>query len=387
MGLNGGWVCIENPALAESPSPSRRRGCGPEGDRDRRRSAGCRPPPRRRTRHQVTCTSASRAPAGRSPPPPRAIPAEFLDVVRNLAPSASATACGSARRGGHGRVGARRVAGRRVLATGAIRSRRTGPAVTRAWWTSATCSRAAPSPTAGRRGRRPRLPPGTSVAELLADRGCAVEIITAGMVVGQDLGITLDMETFNVRAHAKGIKQATDLVVLSAPGPTASQAGRAEPAAPPDRGVRAAALRLVVCASTRHRKRPCGSNCGPRPSRCTASATASRRAGARRRDRGTPGGGGDMTVPARTVPADIGVLAVIVVRDGELPAGADETVAEAGGRARAWIGNPRGRGLLDAASRVWLLERSSVALAPWPPRWRPSWRTCPSSCCQPHPMA
>jgi len=58
----------------------------------------------------------------------------------------------------------------------------------------------------------------TSVAELLADRGCTVEIITAGMVVGQDLGITLDMETFNVRAHAKGIRQATDLVVLGAAG-------------------------------------------------------------------------------------------------------------------------------------------------------------------------
>jgi 2,4-dienoyl-CoA reductase (NADPH2) len=56
----------------------------------------------------------------------------------------------------------------------------------------------------------------TSVAELLADRGCEVEIITAGMVVGQDLGITLDMETFNVRAHAKGIRQATDLVVVGA---------------------------------------------------------------------------------------------------------------------------------------------------------------------------
>jgi len=56
----------------------------------------------------------------------------------------------------------------------------------------------------------------TSVAELLADRGCEVEIITAGMVVGQDLGITLDMETFNVRAHAKGIRQATDLVVMGA---------------------------------------------------------------------------------------------------------------------------------------------------------------------------
>jgi 2,4-dienoyl-CoA reductase (NADPH2) len=36
------------------------------------------------------------------------------------------------------------------------------------------------------------------------------------MVVGQDLGITLDMETFNVRAHAKGIRQATDLVVIAA---------------------------------------------------------------------------------------------------------------------------------------------------------------------------
>ncbi|MGO9296072.1 MAG: mycofactocin system FadH/OYE family oxidoreductase 2 [Streptosporangiaceae bacterium] len=58
----------------------------------------------------------------------------------------------------------------------------------------------------------------TSVAELLADRGCSVEIITAGMVVGQDLGITLDMETFNVRAHAKGIRQATDLVVIGAAG-------------------------------------------------------------------------------------------------------------------------------------------------------------------------
>jgi len=56
----------------------------------------------------------------------------------------------------------------------------------------------------------------TSTAELLADRDCAVEIITAGMVVGQDLGITLDMETFNIRAHAKGIGQSTDLVVMAA---------------------------------------------------------------------------------------------------------------------------------------------------------------------------
>ena len=54
----------------------------------------------------------------------------------------------------------------------------------------------------------------TSVAELLADRGCAVEIVTNGMVVGQDLGITLDMEIWNVRAHAKGIDQNVDLVPM-----------------------------------------------------------------------------------------------------------------------------------------------------------------------------
>jgi 2,4-dienoyl-CoA reductase (NADPH2) len=55
----------------------------------------------------------------------------------------------------------------------------------------------------------------TSVAECLADRGCDVEIVTNGMVVGQDLGITLDLETWNVRAHAKGIRQATDLVPMA----------------------------------------------------------------------------------------------------------------------------------------------------------------------------
>jgi len=54
----------------------------------------------------------------------------------------------------------------------------------------------------------------TSVAELLADRGCHVEIVTPGMVVGQDLGITLDMENWWMRAGAKGIVQSTDLVPM-----------------------------------------------------------------------------------------------------------------------------------------------------------------------------
>ena len=58
----------------------------------------------------------------------------------------------------------------------------------------------------------------TSVAELLADRGCSVEIVTPGMVVGQDLGITLDMENWWMRAGAKGIVQTTDLVPMGFAG-------------------------------------------------------------------------------------------------------------------------------------------------------------------------
>jgi 2,4-dienoyl-CoA reductase (NADPH2) len=58
----------------------------------------------------------------------------------------------------------------------------------------------------------------TSVAELLCDRGCTVEIATPGMVVGQDLGITLDLENWNVRAALKGIVQSTDLVATSIEG-------------------------------------------------------------------------------------------------------------------------------------------------------------------------
>jgi mycofactocin system FadH/OYE family oxidoreductase 2 len=58
----------------------------------------------------------------------------------------------------------------------------------------------------------------TSVAELLADRGCDVEIVTPGMVVGQDLGITLDMENWWMRAGSKGIVQSTDLVPMGMAG-------------------------------------------------------------------------------------------------------------------------------------------------------------------------
>ncbi|MEJ8280517.1 FAD-dependent oxidoreductase [Pseudonocardia spirodelae] len=58
----------------------------------------------------------------------------------------------------------------------------------------------------------------TSVAELLAARGHAVEIVTAALVVGQDLGLTLDREGFRRRAHAAGIVCRTDLAVLAVTG-------------------------------------------------------------------------------------------------------------------------------------------------------------------------
>jgi mycofactocin system FadH/OYE family oxidoreductase 2 len=58
----------------------------------------------------------------------------------------------------------------------------------------------------------------TSVAELLADRGCQVEVVTPGMVVGQDLGLTLDLEHWNVAAAARGIDQRTELVPVGMAG-------------------------------------------------------------------------------------------------------------------------------------------------------------------------
>ncbi len=55
-----------------------------------------------------------------------------------------------------------------------------------------------------------------AVAELLAARGCTVEIMTPSMVVAADLGTTLDMELFHRRAHAAGITMTTDRVVTAA---------------------------------------------------------------------------------------------------------------------------------------------------------------------------
>ena len=95
------------------------------------------------------------------------------------------------------------------------------PATSRTWPTSATCSSGAVEP-AGAVVVIDELGfhHATSVAELLADRGCSVEVVTPGMVVGQDLGITLDIEGWWMRANAKGIVQSTDLVPMGFDGTT-----------------------------------------------------------------------------------------------------------------------------------------------------------------------
>ena len=60
----------------------------------------------------------------------------------------------------------------------------------------------------------------TSVAEVLADRGCSVEVVSPGMVVGQDLGVTLDLENWWIRAGSKGIVQTTECVPMQVEGHT-----------------------------------------------------------------------------------------------------------------------------------------------------------------------
>jgi mycofactocin system FadH/OYE family oxidoreductase 2 len=219
MGLNRWLGCIENPRTGKesvaltTPSPRGRRvlvvGGGPAG-LQAAASAG-------RSGHRVTVLERQPRTGGQvsvaASVPSRA---EFLDVTRNLLAE-----CG--RYGVEVRTG--------VTATAEmVRSENADVVVL------ATGARPQPPHWAGgcdsvvdvRDVLEGRAEPSgdvvvvddlgfhqaTSIAELLAERGCAIELITAGMVVGQDLGVTLDMESFNIRAHAHGIRQSTDLVVI-----------------------------------------------------------------------------------------------------------------------------------------------------------------------------
>jgi mycofactocin system FadH/OYE family oxidoreductase 2 len=218
MGLNRWLGCIENPrtgreAIALNPPVRRRKvvvvGGGPGGLQAAVSAA--------EFGHQVVLFERHERLGGQvqvaASVPSRA---EFLDIARNLIVAAK-------REGVDLRTG--------VAATAeSIRSERpdavivaTGARPARPWWAGDHAQvvdvrdvlegRAHP---AGRVVVVDELGfhQATSTAELLADRGCQVEVITNGMVVGQDLGITLDMETWNIKAHAKGIQQSVDLVPM-----------------------------------------------------------------------------------------------------------------------------------------------------------------------------
>jgi 2,4-dienoyl-CoA reductase (NADPH2) len=58
----------------------------------------------------------------------------------------------------------------------------------------------------------------SSVAEYLAERGCRVEVVTPTLYVGQDLGVTLDLENWYRRARRLGIVCTPNVSVLSADG-------------------------------------------------------------------------------------------------------------------------------------------------------------------------
>jgi len=60
----------------------------------------------------------------------------------------------------------------------------------------------------------------TSVAELLAARGCTVEVLTAALVVGQDLGLTLDRPGWERRAAGWRIRRTTERLVTAVDGRT-----------------------------------------------------------------------------------------------------------------------------------------------------------------------
>jgi mycofactocin system FadH/OYE family oxidoreductase 2 len=219
MGLNRWLGCIENPrtgreSIALAPPPQSRRrvmvaGAGPAGLQAAIAAAG--------RGHEVTVHERSDM-AGGQVRLAAAVPsrAEFGDLVRNQL--AECARLGIAIRYGSAvDLAAVQAAAPDavIVATGAVAERPYWAPADAAWVVDV---RAVLDGSAAPSGRvlvvdEVGFHHATSVAELLADRGAQVEVVTPGMVVGQDLGITLDMENWCVRAAAKGIVQTTDCLV------------------------------------------------------------------------------------------------------------------------------------------------------------------------------
>jgi len=220
MGLNRWLGCIENPRTGREwqppprRAPQRRRvvvvGAGPGGLQAAIAAAG--------RGHDVTVLERL-AVAGGQARVAASVPsrAEFGDIVRNQVRECH-------RLGVEVRYGvcadASAIA---ALAPDAVVVA-TGARPQRPWWAPAEAARIVDVRDVLEGGAAPLgavvvvdevgFHQATSVADLLADRGCRVTVLTPGMVVGQDLGITLDLEHWNTRAAAKGITQLTDLVPM-----------------------------------------------------------------------------------------------------------------------------------------------------------------------------
>jgi 2,4-dienoyl-CoA reductase (NADPH2) len=222
MGLNRWLGCIENPwtgreattpkAVPLSPRPKRVLvvGAGPAGLQAAVSAA--------QAGHRVTVWERSDQPGGQvrwaATVPNRA---ELGDLVRNLVAECRGFKVEI--------VYGREATAEAVLAAGADAVvLATGARPGRPWWAPAEDGRIVDVVDVLTGAARPEgdvvvidevgAHPATSVAELLADRGCRVELLSPAMQVGQDLGTTLDLETWCYRATAKGIVQTTDSVVV-----------------------------------------------------------------------------------------------------------------------------------------------------------------------------